>query len=59
MWSALTESLGRPEHDDGEEIGAGDECDDQSESKNSRCLLESRGEHRMLCSVDFPETKRY
>ena len=31
--------LGWPEHDDREEIGTGDEGDDESEGENARCLL--------------------
>lgn len=49
------ESLCWPEHDDREEIGAGDEGDDQGQRKNARFLLQARWEHGEFGTLDFPD----
>ena len=49
------EGLSRPEHDDGEEVGAGDEGDDQSQGENSRFLLQTRWEHGEFGEFDLPD----
>jgi hypothetical protein len=49
------ECLRRPEHEDREEIGAGDERDDQCQAEDARILLETLWEHWVLCEVAFPD----
>lgn len=49
------EGLSRPEHDDGEEVGAGNCSDDQCQGKDSGFLLHSRREHGELCEFRFPD----
>lgn len=49
------EGLRGPEHDDGEEVCAGDEGDDESEAEDSGFLLQPVGEHGVRGSVHFPE----
>jgi hypothetical protein len=51
------ESLGRPEHEVGEEVGPRDEGDEQSEQEDARVLLQSRWEHGEFGPVDLPEPK--
>lgn len=51
------EGLGGPEHDDGEEVGAGDEGDDERQSQRARFLLQPRREDGVFGAVDLPETK--
>lgn len=52
------ESLGGPEHEDGEEICAGDEGDDESQGESTRILLESRWEHGEFGKLGFPDAER-
>ena len=49
------EGLRGPEHDNGEEIGAGDEGDDQCQSEDARFLLQARWKHGELGALDFPD----
>lgn len=51
------ECLGWPEHNNGEEIGAGNERDNKRKSENARLLLETRGEYGVVCPINFPEAK--
>ena len=57
--SIHVERLGRPEHEDGEEIGARDEGDDKCESEDARLLAQTLGEHGVLCTVYFPKDEGY
>ena len=57
--SIHVERLGRPEHEDGEEIGARDEGDDECEREDARLLAQTLGEHGVLCTVYFPEDEGY
>lgn len=52
------ERLRRPEHQDGEEVAAGDESDDQRQAQGARLLLQSRWEDRVASAVDLPEAER-
>ena len=49
------EGLSGPEHDDGEEVCAGDEGDDQSQGENPRFLLQTRWEHGEFGEFDLPD----
>ena len=51
------EGLCGPEHDDGEEVGTGNEGDDQSQCEDARFLLQARWEHGELSALDFPDCK--
>jgi len=53
------EGLGRPEAQHGEEIGAADEGDDESEGEDPRRLLEARGEHWVFCKLGFVDNEGY
>jgi hypothetical protein len=55
--SVDVESLRRPEHEDGEEVGAGDERDDERETKDPRFLTQTLGEHWVLRAICFPQDK--
>jgi hypothetical protein len=49
------EGLCGPEHDDREEVGTGDEGDDQSQGQDARFLLKTRGEHGIFGTLYFPD----
>lgn len=51
------EGLSRPEHDDREEVGAGDEGDDQSQGQDARILLQASWEHGEFGTFDFPDAQ--
>lgn len=51
------ESFCGPEHDHREEIGPGDEGDEQRKAKSTRLLFDARGEDRVLGAIRFPETE--
>ena len=51
------ESLCGPEHEDGEEVGAADEGDDQCQSQDAWILPQSLWEHRVLGAIRFPDAK--
>ena len=51
------ERLSRPEHEHREEVGSGDESDDQSQTQGSRLLLQACGEDGVFSAVYLPETK--
>lgn len=55
--SVNIEGLGRPEHEDGEEIGTGDEGDNKCQGKGARSLLEPAGEHGEFGKLGFPDDK--
>ena len=42
------ESLGRPEHNDGEEVRSGDRGNDKGKDQGARSLLDAAGEHGEL-----------
>ena len=52
------EGLGRPEHEDGKEVGAGDEGDDESEDERPRRLLDASRKHGILGKLHLPDHKR-
>ena len=49
--------LCRPEEQDAEEISTGDRGDNQSQGQDPWVLLEARGEYRILCALDLPNTE--
>jgi hypothetical protein len=49
------ESLSRPEHQDTEEVGSTDKCDNESQPEDARLLSQSLREHGKLCSICFPD----
>ena len=49
------EGLCGPEHDDGEEVGAGDEGNDQRQGQNARLLLQAGRKHGEFGKLDFPD----
>lgn len=49
--------LCRPEHENGEEIGPGDEGDDQSQAENTRVLAQTFWEHRVFCTICLPQNE--
>jgi hypothetical protein len=51
------ESLRWPEHDDGEEIRPGDECDNERKGKDPGFLLQAWWEDGIVGPVYLPETK--
>jgi len=51
------EGLGRPEEQDGEEVGAGDECDDEGQDQDTGCLLQAGREHGEFGEFGFPDTE--
>lgn len=51
------ESLCWPEHQDGEEVGARNESDDQREAENARLLTKALGKHRILRPISLPENE--
>lgn len=51
------ESLGGPKQQHGEEVGTGDEGDDQSEGKDARRLLQAGREHGIWCKFGFPSNE--
>lgn len=51
------EGLAGPEHEDGEEVGAGHECDDEGQGEDSRVLLEPGGEHGKFGKSAFPDAE--
>jgi hypothetical protein len=51
------EGLGRPEHDDREKVGAGDESDDQSQDQDTRFPLKTRWEHGEFSTLHFPDSE--
>lgn len=57
--ATYVESLCRPEHQNREEVRAGDEGDDQCETENARLLPQSFGEHWELSSITFPDEESY
>lgn len=46
-----------PEHENGEEVGPGDEGDDQSQAENTRVLAQTPGEHRVFCTICLPQNE--
>ena len=52
--SVHIERLRRPEHEDREEVGARDECNDERKTENARLLTQTFGEHGVLCAVCLP-----
>lgn len=52
------EGLGGPEEQDREEVGTGDEGDDECEDQNSRVLLQAAWEHGELGELPFPDEER-
>lgn len=57
IMSVHVERLGGPEHEHGEEVGAGDEGDDQGQTQGARLLLQTCGEDGVFSTVDLPESK--
>ena len=51
------ESLRRPEHDNGEEVGARNKGDDERENKCAWRLLDACWEHGVFGKLCFPEYK--
>lgn len=51
------ERLGRPEHENGEEVCARDECDDEGENESTRLLVETLWEDGVFGVVCFPDDK--
>ncbi len=51
------ERLRGPKHENGEEVCAGDESDDESQGENTRILLETGGEHGEFGKLGFPHTE--
>ena len=51
------EGLGGPEEEDGEEVCARDECDDECQGEDSRVFLKAGGEHRVFCAIYFPKAE--
>lgn len=49
------ESLRWPEHENGEEVGARNESDDEREAKNARLLTKAFGKHWILRAVSLPK----
>lgn len=49
------EGLRWPEHENGKEVGSGDECNDQGEGEDARILLQALREHWILCTISLPE----
>ena len=49
------ESLSRPKHEIGEEVGSGDEGDQEGKRQDARVLLESLREHGEFGAVCFPK----
>ena len=52
------ESLRRPEHEDGKEVGTRDSGDDESQGKSSWGLLETTRKHGKLGKFDFPDNEK-
>lgn len=51
------EGLRGPEHEDGEEVGAGDEGDDEGQGEDARVLLEPGGKHGEFGKLGFPDAE--
>lgn len=49
--------LRRPEHDEGEEVGAGNEGDDKRQGQGTRGLLQPTGKHGEPGELDLPHDK--
>ena len=49
------EGLRGPEHQEGEEIGSRDKCDDECQRQDAGILLQPGREHRVFGSEDLPE----
>lgn len=49
------ERLSRPEHENGKEVGAGDESDDERQGEDSRILSKSFGEHGIFGEIGLPD----
>lgn len=57
IMSVHVESLGWPEHEHGEEVGARDEGDNQGQTQGARLLLQTCGEDGVFSTIDLPESK--
>jgi hypothetical protein len=57
VMSVDVESLGRPEHEDREEVGSRDEGDDQGQDQSSRSLVQAPGEHGKLGELGLPNAE--
>ena len=51
------EGLRGPEEEDGEEVGARDEGDDERQGEDAGVLLQARWEHGVLRTVDLPDAE--
>lgn len=51
------ESLGRPKHQNGKEVGTRDEGDDQGEGEDTGFLAETLGEHGEFGKLGFPDAE--
>ena len=57
--SIYVERLRRPEEEDGEEIGAGYEGDDQGQGENSRALFQACWKDGKFGEFRLPDSKRH
>lgn len=57
--SVNIESLGRPEHEDGEEIGTRYKCDNKRQGESPRSLLQPAREHRKFGKFDLPNNEHH
>lgn len=57
--AVYVEGLRWPEEEHGEEVGAGDEGDDEGQGKNTGCLLQTSWEHGVFGEFRFPNHEGY
>jgi hypothetical protein len=58
VMAVYVERLCGPEHDNREEVRAGDEGDYKRQPENARLLLQAAWKYRIVCTVDLPEGER-